>query len=257
MNFKIITPLSHLSKLDEFKNLVKISNGLEARDIEHSKRYNELVKFYHSELELTQGWSKKNLESLKKTISKYPNLQFVSFHMVTNNVEYILENGVAKGIGKPLPENHLLENSKINVAFFKKEFPTIEILVENNNDLGAECYKIVTDPKFISEVVNTNEILFLFDYAHAYISSINQRTSFSNYVRDLPLARLKQVHLSGYGYNNDNEIFDAHELPDKDQIEYIMSNLSVDLLYITIEFYKNIKQLLSITKLIKTMGFDG
>ena len=83
----------------------------------------------------------------------------------------------------------MLKNARFNCNWLKKSFPNLKLMVENNNDLGSEAYNFVTDPEFISKVVNDNNIYFLYDHAHAQISAWNQKINFDRYIKNFLLTK--------------------------------------------------------------------
>lgn len=238
----IVTPISHLSTNDLFLDTVLKYGALEARDHFVLPKHFSHIVLYHSELELQKCWDDSCKEQLRQKLSLYWNLQAISFHMVTCFPTYILENGVAQGIGDQLSTETMLMNAFENCNWLKKYFPDLKILVENNNDLGSSAYDIVTDPGFISRIVLENDINFLYDHAHAMISAFNRRTPLNTYVDNLPNQKLLQIHLSEPSFSNDMAI-DSHNPPSMKQLEFCMSRFKNKAIYFTVEFYKSLTEL--------------
>ena len=238
----IVTPISHLSLEDHFLETVLAVGELEGRDHSVLSKHIKHVILYHSELELHLRWSESCKDDLIKELNKYHNLRAVSFHMVTCFAEYILERGVAHGVGARLSADTMLHNAHENCNWLKKSFPTLKILVENNNDLGSEAYKTVTDPKFISKIVLGTDIHFLYDHAHAMISAYNQRISLDEYVDNLPTQRLLQIHFSEPAFIEGKAI-DFHDMPSSEQLEFCKFRFQNIAQYLTVEFYKSLTDL--------------
>ena len=83
--------------------------------------------------------------------------------------------------GEKISRRKLISNAKSNFVIIKKSKKNIMIAVENNNHYNTEAYDYITSPKFISQIVNDNKINFLFDIAHAKISSHNMSLSYEEY----------------------------------------------------------------------------
>ena len=238
----IVTPISHLSLDKNFLDTVLSFGQLEGRDHSVLPQHIKHVVLYHSELELHQRWSESCKEDLFHELGKYYNLQAVSFHMVTCFPKYFLENGVAQGVGIRLSNDTMLKNAFENCNWLKKSFPSLKILLENNNDLGSGAYDIVTDPDFISTVVLENDIHFLYDHAHAMISAYNQRIPLHDYVDNLPTSKLLQIHFSEPTFL-ESKAMDTHDLPSVEQLEFCKSRFKKSAQYLTVEFYKSLAEL--------------
>lgn len=238
----IVTPISHLSTNERFLDIVLAYGELEARDHLVLPKHLNHVVLHHSEFELQQCWSNSCKERLRQDLGRYRNLQAVSFHMVTCFPNYILEQGVAQGVGGQLSIDTMLKNASENCNWLKKYFPYLKILVENNNDLGSNAYDIVTDAGFISRIVLENDIHFLYDHAHAMISAYNKKTSLNNYVNKLPIHKLLQIHLSEPSFSK-NKAIDSHNLPSTEQLEFCMSRFKNRAKFFTVEFYKSLTEL--------------
>lgn len=237
---KILTPISHLSKNKNFLDTVIKYGKLESRDISisNTKLYKYII-FHHFDFEITKFWSSLDRQKIKQIILKFPNLIGISFHMITNCKNYKIQNGKAIFIDGYLSDKELKDNSSINVNWIKSNFKDLLILIENNNDLGEDTYKTVTDPDFITEITILNDIFFLYDHAHAKISAHNQKISFNDYFHRLPINKVKQVHLSKPIINK-FETIDAHLPPDLNQIKFCISKFSNLDVFFTIEYYKSL-----------------
>ena len=148
-------------------------------------------------------------------------------------------------------------NATENIKQIKNIFGNkIQVSVENNNAYKTEAYDYVTDPDFISSIVNDNDINFLFDISHAKITAINTGVDYDVYLSKLPLNRINQIHISKEEFKLTGEVFDAHELPSYTETKEILKFIQKynTLKYITVEYYKDpfklIDYLLKIKKII-------
>ena len=246
----IITPISHLCEEKAFFEVVLKYGELEVRDSSEFKGYERFVSMYHSELELTQKWSLEEKRKIIYFIQKFPNLKGLSFHVVTRYPSYQIIQGVAHGQDIPMQEETLLQNAEINVNWLKEKLPRLILMIENNNDLGSDAYKIVTDANFLNKLVSSNNINFLYDHAHAMISAYNQKINFRKYFSELPISRVRQVHLSEPSFENGIAI-DSHLAPSTSQIKFCVNNFKINTISFTIEFYKSINELEKSLKILK------
>ena len=100
---------------------------------------------------------------------------------------------------------------------------------------------------------------FLFDQAHAEISSHNLKINYIDYINNLPLDRCKQIHLCKMGYNDSIYSKDFHLAEDYhfalDQAEVTQLSNIINkcplVEYLTVEYYKDIEGLLNSINLIK------
>jgi hypothetical protein len=136
-------------------------------------------------------------------------------------------------------------------------FPDASLLVENNNHLGMDAYEVVTDPAFISSVVEHSEFGLLLDVAHAEITAHNTETPFERYLSTLPLADCQQIHLS-HCLTEDDGAVDAHaflEPADWDRFESLSDRLA-SLQYVTLEYYRDVTLLIDQLHVLRTGTSD-
>ena len=139
MQSKIVTPISNLSKDDRFFEIVLNFGQLEGRSYSNDARHLEHVTVFHSELELHKEWNYELENELRHELLKFPNLEAISFHMVTRFPNFFIEAGVAFGLGTPMSDKMIQANVHQNCVWLKNLFPQLKIMVENNNDLGSDA----------------------------------------------------------------------------------------------------------------------
>ena len=246
----IATPMSDLIVEPNFKEVIALSDCLETRDKSIISDYPK-QQIFHCELQPIHTLSNENIDYLKKIKLQKPELKLISFHIATCYKSPKIIKNIFYPRGEKVKRKCLLENARKNFIIIKKIFGNkIKVAIENNNYYKTEAYDDVTDTHFISQIVNENEIYFLLDIAHARITSFNTKTNYKNYINQLPLNRMIQIHIAKPGFDKYGEIFDAHNLPTKDEIEDVILFLKKypELKYLTIEYYKNTDKLISLLK---------
>jgi len=240
---KIATPVSHLAlDKDAFKDIIKASDCLEMRPGTLNISSNEEV--YHCDsIQINHELTDDIINSVCDTINNAKKLKLVAFHCATNCSDPVL-NG-KKFMQRGLVYNHseMIYNGTRNIEKIRKKISNhVELAVENNNYYETEWanpYDIVTDANFLNEFVNETNIGFLFDVSHAKVTCFNKKINYDEYVRQLPMHKLKQIQLCQYSII-DNECVDLHEKPNASTILHsIALALKYGCDYLTIEYYKN------------------
>jgi len=125
------------------------------------------------------------------------------------------------------------------------------LLLENLNYFKTGAYEHICDPEFISQVLEENDVFLLLDTAHVVVSAFNMGMDIYDYLNQLPLEKIFEVHLSKPGFINGN-MEDLHSLPDEDEykiLSFLLKHSSP--LYIAIEYYKDKDLLLDAYKILK------
>lgn len=258
---KIVTPISDFFKDSrQTKILTELSDILELRDrptvIPNCSYY-----FYHSVKSIVSKWNTVDIADLEVLANKY-SIKAVSFHLLScyqNND--ILRTSLGEfliGKGVPYTVEELKMNTKENVDTIQSLFGNeVEILVESVPYSLTDSYDIVTDASFISDIVYDNDIYFLLDIPHVFVTITNKSYNADDYLDALPMRRCKHVHTSGF-YSESNIAFDMHRALKKVDWNLLQSILdretSINIEYITIEYYKNfdmyVKQLKQLRNII-------
>ena len=139
----------------------------------------------------------------------------------------------------------LLSLAKQRILFFNFVFYEGKLSLENTAYRPGNCaYKIITDPEFIFEVIETNKVGFTFDVAHAMITAYERCFDYEEYVDQLPLNHCTELHIS-----KPSGCVDSHGLPDKEVIkclDYALSLIPSERLediYFVCEYYKDFEVL--------------
>lgn len=251
---KIATPISSLFNKNQKLNYVsKYSDCFELR--EHSPKFKSNKKhLYHFDIDLIHYWSKKLKKNILNEIESNKKLKIISFQATSCYQKPLIKNKIYYANGKKISKIKMIENAKNNVEWLKKKIKKhISIALENNNFYNTDAYLTVTDPKFLSEIIIKNNIFLLLDIAHAKITSINNNLNFEDYLYNLPLSKVIQVHLCRHQIKNGVAI-DSHFKPSLSNIQFTLELLNKfkNIKYITIEYYKNIDNLIDVLRYFKS-----
>lgn len=245
---EIITPVSHLLKDEQFKKvLYKKTDYLEAREHTENLTYNikNKIKLFHFDTDINFKWDSILKKKIINLIQNKKKLKFITFSIGKNCERAIIKNYYYVPKSRSLKADEMSKNIKENIKWLKKKFKFIKIGIENTNYYKTRAYEIVTDPNFISKIVNENDIFFLLDIAHAKISSINYNMKFEEYLNKLPMHKVIQLHICRPLINGKIAI-DKHYLPSKKnlvEVKEICSNYP-SIKYLTVEYYRNKKKLI-------------
>ncbi len=253
---KIATPVSHLFADEaDAQQIIAHSDVLECRDHSFDVSYPG-QELFHCEKQLIHEFFDEDWQYIDKVIANKKELTLFSFHAASSCDDPILKDNMFQPNGKQYSRDEMLNNAANNIKVLKEKLGNDRrIAIENNNYYPTDAYQLITDPDFISEVVNKNDIWFLFDMAHAKVSAHNRKMDFETYMDGLPLDRAIQLHIAKHGINDENMAYDAHLIPEATDLllvkEILENNRQIK--YITMEYYKDTNNLVSLLKQLKNM----
>src|SRR5215213_1559112 len=108
-----------------------------------------------------------------------------------------------------LPRADLLANMCRNVRVLAAAIP-VPLILENLDYCPGGAYEHICAPDFIAAVLNETGAGLLLDLAHARVSASRLGLPIEEYLRQLPLDRVRQLHISG-PRSRDGVLFDAHQ----------------------------------------------
>jgi len=244
---KLATPISHLFENQEQADIIiKNSDCLECRDrsIVSNESRQEL---FHCELQPIHKWGDKEFNYLQRIKNIKKDLKLISFHIASSCDKPIIKNNIFETGGKEYSEKELFRYACYNFGRIKEIFgKDIIIAVENNNYYPTKAYQYITEPEFISQIVNENSINFLFDIAHAKVTCYNKKIDFEIYKRNLPLNKMVQIHICSYSIDYEKKMaIDAHNYPDAEELLEVQNLIKKykNVKYLTVEYYRDVKKL--------------
>jgi uncharacterized protein (UPF0276 family) len=249
----IVTPVSSLFVDQHNAQIIdKHSDFLECRDHSPASDYSRHILF-HTDLQPAHILTEEDFEYIEKIRRERPQLKLVSFHLASCYHDPDIENGLFVPGTKRYSREELLKNAKYNIDRIKKILgPDIAVAIENNNHYATPAYDYVTEPSFITTIVNDNSIYLLYDIAHAKVSAYNKGITYDAYKNGLPLHKTIQIHICKSAVN-EKMAYDSHFLPDEEEWTEVRSLLNENngIQYLTIEYYKEIDGLLSSLQQLK------
>ena len=114
-------------------------------------------------------------------------------------------------------------------------------LVLENLDLGpSDAYRHVCRADFISAVLEATASGLLLDLAHAQVTASRLCVDIEDYLAALPLARVRQLHLSGPRPGADGTLRDAHDVlrdADYDLLARVLARTRPEV--VTLEYHRD------------------
>jgi uncharacterized protein (UPF0276 family) len=108
-----------------------------------------------------------------------------------------------------LPRAELLANICRNVGVLAANIP-VPLILENLDYCPGGAYEHICAPEFITAVLEATDVGLLLDLAHARVSAARLGLPIEHYLEQMPLDRVRQLHISGPRVR-DGVLFDAHE----------------------------------------------
>jgi len=248
---KIATPISHLFEDPRHaKHIIDNSDCLECRD----RSLNVDLpgqEVFHCGIQPIHKLDKDNIYYLENIARLKPNLKLITFHVASSCDKPYIEGQMFLPGGMQYSRKEMLENAKGNISRIKTLFGSqVSVGIENNNYYPTEAYRWISDADFIEQIVDENDLFFLFDMAHARVAAHNRKLNYEEYKNKLPMDKMVQIHICRHAVGGNNIAYDEHDLPGKEEWgelkELISANGNVR--YLTIEYYKEMNKLIKALK---------
>ena len=143
------------------------------------------------------------LKSLKNLIRQF-NPVYVSDHLCWTSV-----NGYHSHDLLPMPYTD--EAIDILVKHIKQvqDFLERRILLENVSSYLSFKDSVMQEWEFLNIIVERADCDILLDINNIYVSAVNHKTNAMDYLADVPVARVKEMHLAGYS-DMGTHLLDTH-----------------------------------------------
>lgn len=159
----------------------------------------------------------------------------------------------------PPPVEWLLSRFIRNVERLKSSYKSIPLLLENMPIDPRRIYTQAKSPRIIREVIEKTNCGLLLDLPHARIAAEAFGMETTEYIRQLPLERVVEIHTSGPGRRQDGSLIDQHcvmQAEDYSLLEWALTHTPVKL--VTLEYIKDRdglrEQLIDLSHIIKLEG---
>jgi len=139
-----------------------------------------------------------------------------------------------------MTDENIFEHMSKQIQIFKKNI-TVPLLLENTPDTLVDRemfdhYPYIK-PDQIKRLLIENDVSFLLDLSHAKITAQFQGWNIQDYIRELPLSLVKEIHVNGSGYDKDGFPKDTHqamENQDYNLLEWVLNYTNPDI--VTLEY---------------------
>jgi uncharacterized protein len=134
-----------------------------------------------------------------------------------------------------MTEENIYEKMCENIQIFKNNI-SVPLLLENIPDTPED--RVVHDhypyfkPEQINRLLVDNNVSFLLDITHAKITAQYHGLDVYDYIAQLPLDQIVEIHVNGSGYDKDGYPADTHEsMKDEDYklLEWVLNNSNPDI----------------------------
>ena len=90
-----------------------------------------------------------------------------------------------------------------------QDFLGVRLLVENVSSYLSYHHSTLTEAEFLAALARDADCDLLFDVNNAYVNEVNHGDPAGNFIKQLPLDRIREIHLAGYE-DKGNYLIDAH-----------------------------------------------
>ncbi|KGP71671.1 DUF692 family multinuclear iron-containing protein [Pontibacillus yanchengensis] len=123
-------------------------------------------------------------------------------------------------------------------VLYCKENLNVDLLIENvPYDTNSDVYKCVTDPTLIYSLCEDTDVGLLLDLAHLRVAAYHRKESPYDYVDQLPLHRVREIHVCGPQHDPEKGLQDRHvEMAEEDYqlLAFTLTKTSPD--FVTLEY---------------------
>lgn len=139
-----------------------------------------------------------------------------------------------------MTDENIYEIMSKQIQVFKKKME-VPILLENTPDSPQD--RVIFDhypyimPEQLRRLLKDNDVSFLLDLTHAKITAQYRGWNIHDYIQQLPLDRVVEIHVNGSGYDKDGFPADTHQAMDNEDyklLEWVLNYTKPDI--VTLEY---------------------
>ncbi len=124
------------------------------------------------------------------------------------------------------------------------ELLPIPFMIENLDYNPTNAYEYVCEPGFIRQVLVETDTWLLFDLAHARVTAHAMGIPVEEYIDQLPMERIRQIHLNSPGWKNGRLMDTHHALTEEDYQLFAKILKQCQPLAVTLEYNQDPEQTL-------------
>ena len=146
-------------------------------------------------------------------------------------------------LSRTLSQDEILDESARAVEFVRS-FYNGPLAAENYNYYPTGMYEHVCQPDFMAEALEKLDLGLVLDLAHAKVTAVNLKLDVKQYLGELPMDRVVEIHISR-PFVNPWLAVDAHAALEEEDFDLLASVLqkSPDDVLVAIEYYKDPEKL--------------
>lgn len=143
---------------------------------------------------------------------------------LSEHICFTKAGGVQIGHLAPLPfTNEAIDVLSRNIEKVKKRIP-FPLILENITYMMKFPFAEMSEAEFIKRVVEENDCGVLLDVTNLYINSVNHKYDWREYLNELPLERVVQLHFVG-GHKHKELLVDSHSHSTPNEIWNVMEEV--------------------------------
>lgn len=147
-----------------------------------------------------------------KALAERVDAQWISDHLCWTGVEQINAHDLL-----PLPYTEEAIEHVAGRIRQVQDYLGQQILIENVSSYLSYKHSMMPEWEFLTEVVTRADCLMLLDVNNIYVSSVNHEFDPLDYLDQIPVQRVQQLHLAGHS-NEGGYIIDTHDHPVADPV---------------------------------------
>jgi len=156
-------------------------------------------------------YDKDHLNRLKKLVRR-TGTPFISDHLCWGSVDGRYSHDLL-----PLPYTYRSAKNAADRIRFVRDYLEVPICVENISSYAEFVDSQMSEYEFLSEVCEIADCGILLDVNNIFVSSQNHDFDPSEYLANIPLERVGQIHLAGHSVC-DKYLLDTHDGPVSDPV---------------------------------------
>ena len=148
-----------------------------------------------------------------------------SLHLGFSCAEVDFLDEAMQALSPVLPEEIVFERSVQCINQLVEILP-VPVLIENLDYNPTGAYEYICSPDFIRRVLEQTNTFLLLDLAHAQVTASAMQVPVEEYISQLPLEKVRQIHLNRPGWR-DGRLVDSHQMLEDDGYALLESVLKV------------------------------